>query len=361
MDQIENVSLHKQSAKIDAVSEWFGIAINNWVTSKIALNPSTYVRQLMSVGNYIENMSSLEWVKGFKEGISSPKETFDFMWKNAPFLEARFNKGYSEALARAMQGAEQLNVTWGNYTKFLSSLARYGDITAIIYGGYPVVKAELAKGKSMQEAIKTFERATLKAQQSGLGSSISQFQNSRNPFARLFLAFKNTSNQYFRKMVDAVISFQNGDISGSQFAKTMTIYAVIQPTLYAASGFLLKQAYKEIGQLARGIDRDDEILKGLALEIITQMAVSLVNAIPVIDDVAMFATRKLTGQKVYQVFSTPLFDELEKAGRKLAKEQVEAKDYLEATASILEPVTALPINVYLRIYKYLMEKKKSAF
>ena len=141
----------------------------------------------------------------------------------------------------------------------------------------------------------------------------------------------------------------------------MTIYAVIQPTLYAASGFLLKQAYKEIGQLARGIDRDDEILKGLALEIITQMAVSLVNAIPVIDDVAMFATRKLTGQKVYQVFSTPLFDELEKAGRKLAKEQVEAKDYLEATASILEPVTALPINVYLRIYKYLMEKKKSAF
>ncbi len=51
LDQIDNISLNKQTVRIDAISGWFRIAINNWVTAKIALNPSTFVRQLMSVGN----------------------------------------------------------------------------------------------------------------------------------------------------------------------------------------------------------------------------------------------------------------------------------------------------------------------
>jgi hypothetical protein len=212
MDQIDNISLNAQVAKIDAISGLFRRAINNWVTAKIALNPSTLVRQLVSVGNFAENMNSVDWVKGFAKGIASPLKTFNFMWNNAPFLEARFNRGYSEAVKDAIEGAEKLNTTWSSWTKFLTSLGRVGDITAIIYGGFPLVKSELAKGKTMKESIETFEKATLKAQQSGLSSSLSQFQNSRNPFARLFLAFKNTANQYFRKMGDAIISFQNGDI-----------------------------------------------------------------------------------------------------------------------------------------------------
>ena len=35
IDQIENISLNTQTKKIDAVSQWFGYAINNWVTSKV--------------------------------------------------------------------------------------------------------------------------------------------------------------------------------------------------------------------------------------------------------------------------------------------------------------------------------------
>ena len=61
MAQIDNISLNKQSDRIDAISGVFQKAINNWVTAKIALNPSTYVRQLMSVGNYAELMSPTEW------------------------------------------------------------------------------------------------------------------------------------------------------------------------------------------------------------------------------------------------------------------------------------------------------------
>lgn len=358
--QIDNLSLNKQTERIDAISGMFQKAINNWVTAKIALNPSTFVRQLMSVGNYAENMDVTEWTEGFFKGILNPKKTFNFVWNNAPFLEARFNKGYSEALKEAIEGAERISVNKKNWTKFLTALVRAGDISAIVYGGFPLIQSELAKGKSMQEAIDTFEKATLKAQQSPLSSSVSQFQNSRNPFARLFLAFKNTSNQYFRKMVDSVISYQNGDISLEQFAKTMSIYAVIQPILYVSAGFATKAAFSLLGRVI-GLREDDEdfddLLEKFLNDIMIQLIVSPVNAMPIIDDVVRNAARKLSNQRIYKVFSTPLFDDLEKGVRALTKKEVDGKDYLDATVSILEPTTALPAATAIRYYEILTGKK----
>jgi len=358
MAQIENISLNKQTERIDAISSMFQRAINNWVTAKIALNPSTYVRQLMSVGNYAENMNAAKWTVGFFKGMQHPKKTFDFMWKNAPFLEARFNKGYSEALKEAIEGAERMSVNKRVWTKFLTALVRSGDVTAIIYGGYPLIQSELAKGKSMQEAVDIFEDATLESQQSGLSSSISQFQNSRNPFTRLFLAFKNTSNQYFRKMGDAVITYQNGDISLEQFAKTMTIYAVIQPIMYVSAGYATKTAFGLLGKLIRDEDEDwEELLDKFLDDIMIQLIVSPVNAMPIIDDVIRTAARKLTDQKIYKIFSTPLFDDLESGFRALTKKEVTGGDYLKTATSILEPTTGAPIRTAIRYYEILTGKK----
>ncbi len=358
--QIDNISLNKQTERIDAISGVFQKAINNWVTAKISLNPATYVRQLMSVGNYVEKMDVTEWTKGFFEGISSPKKTFQFVWENAPFLEARFNKGFSEALQEAIEGAERISVNKQIWTKTLTALVRSGDVTAIIYGGFPLIKSELAKHGNMKKAIDVFEKATLKAQQSGLSSSISQFQNSRNPFARLFLAFKNTSNQYFRKMVDSVISFQNGDISINQFSKTMGIYAVIQPILYVSAGYATKLGFGFLGRLFRFNEEDEdfeEVLEQFFNDIMLQMIVSPVNAIPIIDDVVKTGTRKLLGQKIFKVFSTPLLDDLENGLRALVKKEVTGEDYLKVSTSILEPSTGAPIGVIIRYIEILMGKK----
>jgi len=350
LNQIDNISLNAQVKKIDAVSEWFKVAINNWVSAKIAFNPSTFIRQLMSVGNYMENINSVDWVRDFHKGVLSPKKTFDFMWKNAPFLEARFNRGYSEAVKDAIEGAQKLNRKWGNWTTFLTSLVRSGDITAIIYGGYPLVQSELAKGKTLKQAMEIFEKATLKAQQSGLSSSLSQFQNSRNPFARLFLAFKNTANQYFRKMVDASISYSNQDIPLSQYSKTMFIYAVIQPILYVLAGFLTKQIFK-------GFRDIEEEAENLIKEIFSQFVIHPINAIPILDDIALYAMRRATGQKAWRVMNMPFLDDLSEGIQKLNKEEITAEDYLIAIAAVLEPGTGLPLKTIIRYNKYIQGKK----
>ena len=355
MNQIEELSLNSSIKNIDDVSRFFGHAVNNWVTAKIAIpNTNVFVRQLMSMGNFAEDMDSGEWVKGFREGLKTPKETFNFMWKNSPYIKARFNRGYSEALKNAIEGAEKLNAHWGEWTKFLTYLARVGDITAIIYGGHPLVKSELSKGKNLKQAIKTFELASIRAQQSGLSSSLSQFQNSKNPFARLFLAFKNTSTQYLRKMVDATISYKNGDVSQEQYAKTMFIYAIIQPILYASAGILTKTALVSLGQFLTGKPpEDEETLEEVMTKILSQIAISPVNAVPLLDDITQFAVRKATKQKVYKIFSTPLLDDLETGFSKLNKKKITAEDYLTISASILEPATAVPLRTTMRYFKYL--------
>ncbi len=351
--QIDNISLNQQTTKIDAVTGLIGKMLNNWVTAKVALSPSVFVKQLISVGNYMENMNSGEWVKHFSRGISNPKQTMKYMLRIAPFLEARYRRGSSEAIVRAMNEAEKVGKLKNNWAKAMTSLVRMGDVGAIIYGGYPIIKSELAKHGNLKKAVAKFELATLQAQQSGLASSRSQFQNSKNPFARLLLAFKNTSNQYLRKQADSIISYSNGDISAKQLAKTLAIYSIIQPALYGGSTIIMSSL------LYNGFDDDEE----WGIKLFTYIATNPFMAIPLIDDLATAAIRKATGQKIWKVFGTPMFDDFENAARKLTKKDVSIFDVLESVGVIGEVSIGAPVKTYTRIIQRLTgtgKKKKSS-
>lgn len=345
-NQLDRLSLNAQTQQLDAISNWIGIGLNNWVTAKIALSPSVFAKQLISQFNYIENMDGAEWTKYYIEGLKNPKQTLDYMMKVAPFLKARYGRGYSEAITRALNEAEKISPARHNWADAMSSLVRMGDIGAIIYGGYPMLKSQIDAGVSEDVAVANFEKATLKAQQSGLASGLSEWQNSRNPVARLFLAFKNTANQYFRKQADAVIQYQNGDITAKQLAKTLAIYGAIQPTLYALVGMAVRGALY-------GSDDDDYFS-----EILQTIALSPFNALPIINDMMNYTARKQAGEKAWKVFSIPMLDELGTAWQKLHKEDVDVYEVLGALGTLLEPVTGAPINTYSRIVKNIIEPKK---
>jgi hypothetical protein len=281
------------------------------------------------------------------------------MWKNAPFLEARFNKGYSEALTEAIKGVDSMNSKMANWRKSLSTFARQGDITAIIYGGYPLVKHNLAQGKSMEEAIEIFQKATIKAQQSYAATGRSPFQNSSNPISRLFLAFKNTANQYLRKMADATIQYQNGDISQAQWAKSMTIYGILNPLLYVLVGKLVWEGWKKGVQLITGEEPEDKE-NTLFAELLSQIALNPFLAIPIFDDILEFGLRKATGRKTYKIFSTPLIDDLETGLKKMDKKNITLLDVIESLGVLVEAGTGAPVKTGIRFIKpFMKEKKKS--
>ena len=349
MDRIEDVSLNQQLEHLDAITDMWGKALNNWVLAKVALSPSVFIKQLLSVGNYMEQMPVKDWAAGFIEGVSNPKETMDWMWKNVPYLEARFQRGNSEAVMRAVDEAGKMAKYKDDWAKAMSSLVRGGDIMAIVYGGYPLMKAELAKHGDMQRAVDVFVKATLGSQQSGLASSRSGLQNSKNSFTRLFMAFKNTPSQYLRKMGDAVISYANGDMSIEQLRKVLTIYAVIQPALYGAASTV-------ISGLLYGGDDDDDI----GGDILAAIFQNPFNAVPLLDDVMQTSIGLARGKGLYKVFSTPILDDIEDAFRISQKKNISFFDVIEVIGTFAELKTAAPIKLYARILENRLGGKKSS-
>jgi len=345
MNHIEYISLNKTIQQTDAIANVYGKALNNWVRAKIA-SPTIFVRQLGSILNYTEDMKTGEWGKYFVKGISSPQATFEFMWENVPFLRARYNRGFNEAMKEAMTGANGLKQNMGSFANAITSLTRSGDVTAIIYGGYPVIQAELVKGKSMQEAVDEFERRTLQAQQYGGSTGLSHFQNQPNAFAKTLLRFKNTLNQYLRKQADAVISYRNKDISAGHLAKTTAIYTVLNPMLYVSLGWAVNTAFK--GAFGAYDPDDDEIRE----DIMMQLAINPFQAIPILDGISEYVYRRLRGRKTYGVFSTPMLDEVETAFFKISKQEPTFLDIIEALSALQEPVTGIPTQTILRYYKY---------
>jgi len=364
MDQIENISLNKVTERGDFVSGVLGKAVNNWVTAKIAVNPSVFVKQLGSVVNYAEGMPMGQWSAGFLKGLGSPKETFQWMWENSDgFLEARFNRGFSEAMTEALKGAKMISKNKNNWAKGLSSLVRAGDISAIIYGGFPYVQHQIqlnkAKGMSdkaaMNAAFEAFKVSTLKSQQSGLSSGLSQFQNKTGAAWRLFLAFKNTSNQYFRKQIDAFIQKDNNEISWKQLAKVTTIYSIINPIVFAGSGVLVKGAIKGIGSLFGAYHDDDEdFVAELTSAMLMQVIMNPTQAVPVLDDMTNFAVRRAFDKPAYKVMSTPMLDDLATAMQKLTKDDISLMDYIDSFGTLAEVGLGAPIKTGVRLTNYLI-------
>jgi hypothetical protein len=352
IDHVNYLSLNKKIEQSNVIGDIYGNLLNNWVKAKI-FSPTVFFRQLVSLINYAESVNSVHFTKHFIEGMSTPKPTFDYIWKNNPWLEARFNRGYSEALKDVLSEADRLQKNQGKLTKLLTTPTRVGDILPIVYGGYAFVKTKMSEGMSQKEAFEEFQKETLHSQQSGVTSSLSHFQNSSNPFAKTLLRFKNTINQYIRKQGDAILNYRNGDISKEQLAKITIIYSVLNPMLYITSGWAVIQGFKGIF----GTDDDDKEEK-LIQDIFMQIAINPFEAIPIIDGIAQYTYRSIAGMDKYNVMSTPMLDDIESAMRKMTKKEPTINDYIEAMSKLQEPMTSVPTDQILRYFKYMQPKEE---
>ena len=349
MRQISALSLNAKSDSLNYIESAFGSILNNFVVAKIAVAPTVFAGQLTSVTNYAENVKSSTFYKYFAEGLAHPKQTIKFMKEIAgDFLEARYKGGYAESISNVLREAEDAMSqkyrlispkTKYNTANALSSFVRMGDIGAIIFGGYGQVKANLEAGMSIDEAVKRFEFDTLRSQQSSVKSSLGSFQQSKG-IARMFLAFKNTQHQYFRKIADALINLQRGEISKAQAAKIIGNYALIQTTLYVMAKNLVNAG---LGLL----DDDDKITDG----VLEQILLGTLDAIPFLSDALHFAYRRLTGTYSPNLVSMVGIDDIQRSINKFYKDEKSVYDYIEIITPLIEGTTSLPVQRFERMFK----------
>jgi hypothetical protein len=319
--------------------------LKNWIKAKVSLNPRIFVTQLLSASNYIESMPAAEWGKGFIEGLAGGQKTWDYMFENSPYLKMRYEKGFNEDIKRAIAEGKKI-ANSKRIDNWLTSFGRLGDMGAIVYGGYPLVKyLTEVKGLSMADAVKQFELATIRSQQSGLTSSLDKLQMSHNVFANFFTAFSNTPRQYARKIADAAISYYNGDIDREQFYKIMSIYAVIQPALFGLTT-------AGITQLLRGGDDDDEWWKPYRNAVVLNMLDTYWSPYPITKDVGSYLAKwAIEQKKPWKMWNIPLIDDVQTMFRSVKDlENMSLKDWINVIGTPVEIGSGLPAKTLERYY-----------
>ena len=353
MEQINSLSLNEKSKSDNYVEKTIGSLINNFVLAKIAVAPTVFAGQLMSVTNYSEDVNTVDFYKNFAKGLAHPKQTIEFMKKVAGgFLEARYKGGFAESVSNVLREAE--DAVSKKYRLFspkakyniahaLSSFVRTGDIGAIIFGGYGQIQTLLDSGMKLEDAVKKFEFDTLRSQQSSVRSSLSRFQKETRGLSRMLLAFKNTPIQYFRKIADAAINLQRGEISKQQATKIIVNYALVQAVLY--------QVAKNATKMALGLGGDDDKLSSGVLE---QILLGTIDAIPLVSDFLHYVYKQATGKYAGNLVNMVGVDDVMKSFRKFAKDEKDVYDWVEIISPLIEGTTSLPVQRVERMFKKWM-------
>lgn len=315
-----NVTYKKEATVFSGLNKVLDNVIGNWIQANIAIKPIVGLKQLLSANNYAVDMPYMTWQKGFLKAIASPKETIDYMMK-IPYIKARYEGNFSNEYLKSQIENSAFAAT-KKFKDALTMFVKIGDIGAIIFGGKPYVDYLInEKGMSEDEAIKKFVISTNRSQQSSAISSLSNFQvnMTRNPMGKLFIAFKNSPQQYIRMCGDAIISCANGDITKKQCAKLLFQFGYLQPLLYAiaTSGSLFRFLFT---------GDDDDLLKDLSRSIFNLGS----DAIPFINEIRGTLVDRFIYKEKYIPQSTPLLGDIQNELIKISKEDVTLKDYLEA-------------------------------
>ena len=159
------------------------------------------------------------------------------------------------------------------------------------------------------------------------------------------MAFKNTPTQYFRKPVDAAIQLANKEITKEDFSKVVVNYLVVQPIMYTLVGHLMSN-------LLYGDDEDDNLLQ----KMMWALVISPFNAIPLLEGIMKFVSRKMQGKKIYKPIQFPIFDDINLTLQKAGKKDKTMYDYLQTLYTPVELGTALPARQLDRLIKKNIER-----
>ncbi len=339
------VDLQSLSSIQQIMSGWekdIGAMVRNWSVAKISLNPWVFATQLGSFSNFAVDMPVSDFITGFVKGISNPKQTIDFMFKNNEWLRERWD---NQSINEAIEAANSYNTKYGGKRQRLqnqlTALVRMGDLGAIIFGGYPVVIYNQSQGKSLKEANEIFRKQALSSQQSSDSSSLSLLQQNRSGLMRAILAFRNTPTQYARKVGDAIIKFQANEMDNITFGKTMLNYLVLQPMLYVT--------LKDLVSKLLGGDKDEEDTFD---DIMIAIASGWAEALPILDEIIEELVRGLYGKSCwFGRDSIGIKNDIINAIKDASKKDSDFTDIIYIVGKAGLETQGMPVTNVERIYK----------
>lgn len=180
----------------------------NTATSILSMNPTQTPKQLVSSLMWALEESPGQLAKYAPRYIKNARKVTREMYDNSPFLRARGQRATFDRDAQFFQENKDIaNLVSGrqSFTEKGMGFVRLGDKGGILSLGGPYYMSRKAKyiaegmteKKAINKAIKDFERAAKRVQQSGELEDIGTFQRG-GPLARVLTLFQGTPLQFLR-------------------------------------------------------------------------------------------------------------------------------------------------------------------
>ena len=202
-------------------AKMLGKLFRYWVPSKIALNLSSFAKQIAGSVNYINSIPFADYVKYTKDSFTDTMfEDFIESIKDSDYYKNRQAGAMNRDLYHAIKsmGAGTTEDIYGSYLLDNSTkLTRKGDSIAMLRGGYAIFKYhyQAAKAEGLddktawQNAMQLYQRVTDETQQSGYLKDQNYFQ-SQAGFYRYLTAFLSNPTQIMNLQLETINDLRFG-------------------------------------------------------------------------------------------------------------------------------------------------------
>lgn len=255
---LEDFSTNMQPSRVIKELDWIR---KNFTVASLAIKPTVFIKQLMSIPAYSTWLPAGEQVKGMVEFFSDPVKNWKTLMES-DYIRNRYDVGFDRDMIIAMAKDYKSKLgkmkSWKDQAMFL---VKWGDRAAIMMGGFPVynhyknlaLKEGLSEFEAHRKGLHEFEMATRFSQQASEAADLSYWQR-HSSFSK-FLTMYMTAPSSYHRMASAgmrrmVSGAQTGDMNiVARGAKAAIIGHVLLPMLFqvASNGFRIKsdQAKKD--------------------------------------------------------------------------------------------------------------------
>lgn len=196
------------------------------------VNIALSLKQQASVLAYADGIPTHKFISGYLSYWKNPIEN----WKTLNEVSDLFKTRGANMERDLRDAAKSKELSAFKRSKSFQDLIlfniKFGDKLAIANGGWAVYQHHLNKpGGSKAEAIREFEAATQRSQQSSDLSQLSEWQ-AGSEWGKWFTMFTSSQNQYLRKEMGAMRNLLAGRLTRKEFVKKMAIYHFALPMFF---------------------------------------------------------------------------------------------------------------------------------
>lgn len=201
------------------------------VVTNLALNPTVFAKQLISVVNYWTEMPGAAYFK-FLGNFATGQSWGDFktVWNSDYVKNRNIDRDIKE-----FKGSTEFEKFFINPSiKNLSMMGvKWGDKMAIAFGGGAYYRHLREQGMSKPDAIREVGKQSEKTQQSGNLEQLSTIQRGSSG-DKLMTTYSTGPVQGQRQINEAISGFMNGRVGMKKAAKTLFVYQIVVPSMYSA-------------------------------------------------------------------------------------------------------------------------------